>query len=152
VNAEHINPFIQGAQRVIDTICGERPNLGKVFIKNPPYKPQTIGVEVAIIGAITGSVVFIMEIDTGCYLASKMMMGAPVPELDPMSQSALCELANMISGNVATVFSEKGILTDITPPKFFNNSYPPLPTTVVCVPLLLQTGSVFEVDVCLQLT
>jgi len=82
-----------------------------------------------------------------------MMMGMPVPALDAMSESALSELANMISGNVATLFSGKGIIVDIKPPAFRRNAtgsdFPLSAKTpkIVCVPLKFAEGHVFSVDV-----
>lgn len=150
MNAEYVNPFIQGSQRVLGTICGEQPSLGKVFVKKPPFAPQQVAVSVSTIGEVKSTAIYTMELSTGFHLVSTMMGGMPVNDMDAMSQSALCELANMISGNVATAFSEKGILVDITPPQFFGNAYPNLPPgNVVCIPLLLRNGIIFEVDVCL---
>ena len=149
MNAEFINPFIQGSQRVLDSICGGRPGLGKVFIKKPPFAPQHVAVAISIIGAVKGTAIYTMDTSAGLFLVSRMMGGMSIETLDFMSQSALCELANMISGNVATAFSEKGILIDITPPEFCGNSYPSLVGQAVCIPLLLQDGNVFEVDVCI---
>ena len=148
MNAEHINPFIQGSQRVINSVCGERPALGKIFLKKPPFKKQPVAVSISIFGQLNGTMVYTVETILGCYLASRMI-GRPMISLDFMSQSALCELANIIAGNAATVFSEKGILVDITPPQFFGNDYPILPSNAVCIPLVFQGGGVFEVDVCI---
>ena len=148
MNAELINPYIQGAQRVLAQICGERPNLGKVFLKKPPYQAQNIAISVSTIGAIEGTAVYTMDNATGLYLAAKMMAGMPVTTLDEIAKSALCELTNMISGNVSTVFAEKGVLTDITTPSFFGESYPLIGGSAVCIPLALGSGLVFEVDVC----
>jgi len=147
LNAEYINPFILGSQRVLDTMCGSRPALGKVYLKKPPHAPQQLAIVIRIIGAFQGTVVYSLGIDTACYLASMMMGGMPVATLDFMSESAVSELCNMISGSVATAFSEKEILIDISPPEFTTDSYPDLEGNVVCIPLQLQNGSVFEVGV-----
>lgn len=150
MNAEYVNPFIQGSQRVLESIVGARPGLGKVFLKKPPHEAQPVAVAVSIIGGVKITVVYTMAPKTGCFLASHMMGGMPVEALDAMSQSALCELANMVSGNVATVFSEKGVMADISPPEFFGDSYPSLNCDAVCVPLSLQDGNIFEIDICLM--
>ena len=148
MNAEYVNPFIMGSQRVLATICGERPGLGKVFLKKPPHAPLQVAVSISITGEVKAVAIYTMTPQVGCFLASKMM-GWPVDDLDPMAQSAICELGNMISGNVATAFSEKGILADITPPEFHSDSNPALPVDMVCIPLVLQEGHIFEIDVCL---
>ena len=154
MDASYVNPFVQGAQRVFAAICQETPALGRVFVKSKPYVASEITVAVCIIGAFEGEVVFNMREDAGCFLVSRMMMGVPCPDLqDAMAQSAVAELANIISGNVATIFACKDITVDITPPKLrFNAVEADFPTAqkvkkVVCVPLQFQNGHIFEVDV-----
>jgi chemotaxis protein CheX len=153
MNVAYVNPFVQGAQSVLTSLCAETPALGQVHLKSAPYTTSTVSIAVAIFGDFTGEVVFNMEEPAGCFIASKMMMGMPVPALDAMSESALSELANMISGNVATLFSGKGILVDIKPPAFRRNAtaadFPMSEKTpkVVCVPLKFSDGHIFEVDV-----
>jgi chemotaxis protein CheX len=153
MNVAYVNPFVQGAQSVLTTLCQETPALGQVHVKGAPYTTASVSVAVSIHGDFSGEVVFNMEESAACYIASKMMMGMPVPALDAMSQSALSELANMISGNVATLFSGKGIIVDIKPPAFRRDAvtadFPLAPNTpkVVCVPLKFAEGHVFAVDV-----
>ena len=154
MDASKINPFVQGAQRVFDTICQETPSLGKVYLKNKPYKASPVSVSITIFGAFEGEVVYSMEEPAGCAIVSKMMMGMPVPSLkDDMAKSAVSELANIISGNVATIFSGKNMVVDIKPPQLrFQAAPTDFPMVdkvpkVVCVPLHFKNGSVFEVDV-----
>ena len=46
-----------------------------------------------------------------------MMMGMPVAELDPLAQSAISEMGNMVCANSCTNFAEAGIGgLDISPP------------------------------------
>jgi chemotaxis protein CheX len=155
MDAAIVNPFIQGAQLVLGTVCFEQPKLGQVFVKKKPYTTSNVTVSVAIIGEITGEVIYNMEESTGCFIASKMMGGMPVPALDEMSQSAVSELANMISGNVATILFGKGYKVDIKPPFFRRNAtaadFPVAGAAerVVCVPLKFEEGHIFELDIVL---
>jgi len=154
MDASYVNAFVQGAQRVFDTVCSETPALGRVFVKSPPYVASPVTVSIDVFGAFDGQVVYNMEMDAGCQIASQMMMGMPVPTLeDDMPKSALSELANIISGNVATLFSGKDIIVDIKPPQLrFNATADDFPMStktqkIVCVPLNFKSGHVFEVDV-----
>ena len=155
MDAALINPFIQGAQMVFNTICHELPKLGQVFVKKAPYTTSSVTVAISIIGDFAGEVVYNMEEPAGCFIASNLMGGMPVPALDEMSQSAVSEMANMISGNVATLFSGKGFKIDISPPRFKMNPAPtdfPVATTVekvVCVPLNFSGGQTVELDIAL---
>ena len=57
-----------------------------------------------------------MTEETAKKIASTMMMGMPVPEMDEMAQSAISELTNMVTGNAATNFEKDGLKVDISPP------------------------------------
>ncbi|MCL2217417.1 MAG: chemotaxis protein CheX [Defluviitaleaceae bacterium] len=154
MDASYINPFVQGAQKVFASVCQESPALGKVFVKPSPYAASEVSVAVYICGAFEGEVVYSMTEETGCFIVSRMMMGMPVDSLrDDMAQSAVSELANIISGNVATIFAGREIVVDIKPPQLRFNAVPgdfPFVSKVakvVCVPMKFQDGHEFQVDV-----
>jgi chemotaxis protein CheX len=153
MKVEYINPFIQGSQNVLSMVCGEGPTLGRLFIKNRPYAGLQVSILIKIFGDISGFVVFTMAIPTACLIASRMMAGMAVTELDDMSKSAISELGNMISGNVATIFSGMGNKVDISTPDFFTDAYidgvPSGSEGIVCMPLQLSDGCIFEVDLSL---
>ncbi|WP_176466226.1 chemotaxis protein CheX [Aliifodinibius salipaludis] len=48
------------------------------------------------------------------------MLGIDEPNKDE-KEEALCEVANIISGNIAPIFSKKGELCYISPPQLFSN-------------------------------
>ncbi len=150
MKAEFINPFMQGAQSVLSMVCNEQASLGKVYLKAAPYKDE-ISVLVGIVGNPKGFVAYTMNESVTCYLASQMMMGMPVDEINEMTMSAVSELANIISGNVATLFSGLGKSIDITPPKFLTGATDlnsQLPSTkLMVIPLILKSGEVFEINV-----
>jgi chemotaxis protein CheX len=154
MDASYVNPFVQGAQRVFATICQETPTLGKIFVKQRPYNASEVTVAVSIFGAFEGEVIYNMKEADGCFIVSRMMMGMPVESLkDDMSKSAISELANIISGNVATIFAGKEITVDIKPPQLrFSATEADFPTAqkitrIVCVPLIFEGGQIFELDV-----
>lgn len=69
-----------------------------------------------ITGQVKGQVLLDIKEQSAKNIASCMMMGMPVEELDSMALSAISELGNMIMGNAATIFSNSNLLVDITPP------------------------------------
>lgn len=154
MDASYINSFVQGAQRVFASVCQETPALGKIYLKSRPYIASEVSVSVDIFGAFEGEVIFNMKEDTACFIVSRMMVGFPCTTIhDDMAKSAVSELANIISGNVATIFAVKEISVDIRPPQLRINAveadFPILKRVnkVVCVPLQFQNGCKFEVDV-----
>ena len=159
MKSENVNAFIQGAQNILGTICGSSGKLGKLFVKQAPYDPMAVSVIIGITGQLSGEVIYTMDKACGLYLASKVMMGMPVPEMDAMAQSAVSELANMISGNVAINLFSQGVEVDITTPTFVDlasdhNQFDFVKPgdKVLCVPLHLEGDApyIFELDLHLE--
>jgi len=153
MNAEHINPFVQGAQSTLCMISSESPSLGSLSLKKAPFKLRNVSIFVDIFGDIDGHVVFTLNVADACMIASKMMGGAAVMSLDSMAGSALSELGNMIAGNIATKFSIKGINVDISTPRLkidasgSDFSFVPPGMAMICIPLTFTDGLVFELDI-----
>lgn len=153
MNVEFINPFIQGTQSVLKNVCNEETQLGKIYLKTSPYTGETISIIIGVTGDIKGQVIFSLNINSACAIASKMMMGMPVLEMDELAKSAISELTNMILGNTATLFYNGGITIDITPPSLLMGQNIQISTTkmqTICIPLQLGDGNNFEIDVSLQ--
>ncbi|MDP4179606.1 MAG: chemotaxis protein CheX [Bacillota bacterium] len=153
MNIEYINPFIEASQTVLKQIAGLDAKLGKVYLKESPYKSNSIIVIVGLTGKIRGQAMFTMDMNVGLFIASSMMGGMPVSELDEISKSALSELTNMILGNTATILYNKGMAIDITPPTclFGDNlhiSNNKLKT--VCIPLIIDNDKAFEIDLAVE--
>jgi len=56
-------------------------------------------------------------------IASTMMMGMPVNEFDELAQSAISELTNMLTANVATNFSNDNININISTPTLVHGEF-----------------------------
>jgi chemotaxis protein CheX len=153
MNADHINPFVQGAQSTLTMISGESPKLGAISLKKAPFNVRKVSIFVDIFGELDGHVVFTLDTPDACIMASKMMGGMTITELDTISSSSLAELGNIIAGNIATKFSIKGIAVDISTPRFKLDasgddfSFVPVGKTLICIPLMLANGLVFELDI-----
>ena len=93
-----------------------------------------------------------MKEDTAKNVASKMMMGMPVAELDDMAKSAIAELGNMVAGNAASNFSSTGLAIDITPPSMYTGkdmSIFSYKAKTICIPMNIE-NNVVEIDVALS--
>jgi len=153
MNVEYINPFIEASQSVWTMMTGNKPVLGKVYLKNVPYHSEDIAVIVGLTGKIRGQVVISMNANTALKVASSMMGGAMVAELDEMSKSAISELGNMIMGNTATILAGRGIGIEITPPSILIGEkmvITPANMKTICVPLLLEGDAPIEINVSLE--
>lgn len=154
VNVEYINPFIAAAKSVMQDICHIEAIMGKPFITKTIFEGDKFVIMVGITGQLTGQVIFSMSDSTACDIASRMMMGMPVPELNDMATSAVSELTNMILGNAATIFSTKAKIIDITPPSVLVGK--DLEITVadsktITVPLTYDDGAkAFEINIAVK--
>ena len=89
---------------------------GKLDVKGKNLVNSGVIIIVGVVGAIRGNVVYVVDFEGAKKIASTMMMGMPVDELDEMSQSALSELTNMLTANAATSFAALDIHIDISTP------------------------------------
>ena len=83
-------------------------------------------------------------------IASNMMGGKKLLDLDEISKSALSELTNMILGNTATILYNKGVGIEITPPSFLigdNIQISPTKMKTICIPLLIEDNEQIEIHI-----
>ena len=153
MNVEYINPFIEASKSILKQMTGIEATLGKIYLKNSPYYSGNIMVIVGLTGKMRGQVMFSMAVNTATKIASYMMGGMPVEQLDEMAKSAISELTNMILGNAATILYNKGIGIEITPPSFLmgeNMQVYSNKIQTICVPLVLGEGSTVEIDITVE--
>ncbi len=142
VDVNTINPFLTSAVSVIQTVSGISAKPGKLSIKDTDFRDESVLIMLGVTGELSGNVIFEIKTEKAKMLASKMMMGYEVPELDDMAMSAICELGNMVMGNAATEFSSKSISIDITPPTVARGtvSISRQYAVNICVPLVDESG------------
>lgn len=153
MNIEYVNPFIEASQTVLKQVANIDAKLGKVYLKSSPYKGESILVFVGITGKMRGQTIFTMSKKVAFMIASAMMFGMPVDELNEISKSAISELTNMILGNTATLLYNKGIGIEITPPSLLlgeNLQISPSKMKTICVPLYLSDTDVLEIDISVE--
>lgn len=115
LNAEHINPFLMAAKKVIQDVCFVEVAMQKPGLKEASFGTDTWVIMIGITGEMKGQVLIAMSESAACNIASKMCM-MEIQTIDDFAASALSELGNMIMGNAATVFASNGVGIDITPP------------------------------------
>lgn len=153
MNVEYINPFIEASQSVLMMMTGNKPALGQVFVRKESFQSDNVAVIVGLTGKIRGQVVIALSLNCAYSVASAMMGGMPVTQLDDISKSAISELGNMIMGNTATILASRGINIEITPPSLLLGEkilIAPSHMKTICVPLELSSGDKIEIDVSLD--
>jgi chemotaxis protein CheX len=116
MDVKHVNPFIESFANVMPQLGFTETKKGGLSVKGKELLSTGVIIIVGIVGAIKGNVVYTLSMEDAKKIASTMMMGMPVPELDEIAESALSELTNMLTANAATCFSGLGIIIDISTP------------------------------------
>ena len=111
-----IQPFINSVTEIL-------PQLGFVDIQVGEFqqRPKKIVASglvltLGIVGDRKGNVAYVIDTEGAKQIASIMMMGMPVEELDDMAKSAISELSNMLTANASMHFSNDNVVLDISPP------------------------------------
>ena len=152
ISADIINPFLMATTSIMKDICQTEMSIGKPYVKTTEFENEAVVIMIGITGEMKGQVMMAFPHENALNVASKMMMGMPVTELDAMSTSAISELGNMIMGNAATIFSTKGIVIDITPPTVCQGSMTITQTYAqnICVPIQSEGGFSLELDIAIK--
>lgn len=116
MDVKHVNPFIESFSTVMPQLGFCNIQQGDLCVKGRDVTCSGVIIIVGIVGAVKGNVVYRIGVENAKQIASTMMMGMPVEELDDMSRSALSELTNMLTASAATAFYDAGIQIDISTP------------------------------------
>ena len=151
INANQVNPFLIAATTILKQACQIDAKVGKTTLEGSKGTNDTIAINICVTGEMQGQAMIAFENDIACDIASRMCM-MPITELNEISQSAICELGNMIMGNAATVFSTQGTLIDITPPTLIRGDvmFSSMYSQSICVPMIYEDNKKIEIHVAVK--
>lgn len=120
MDVKYINPFIIGLQNTFNAL--NMANIQRTGLaKREKLKTDNeVNIIIGLVGDLKGNVVLSLPETTARNIASTMMGGMPVPELDMIPKSALCEMTNMVAGSSVSQLEKMGVLLNITPPMLIN--------------------------------
>ena len=139
MDVKYVNPFVESFVGVMPQLGFGDVKKGNLSVKGKDLSYSGVIIIVGIVGAIKGNVVYGLTLENAKKIASTMMLGMPITDLDEMAQSALAELTNMLTANAATIFSTNGINVDISTPTLLhgnNMSAKMSSNQVLCIQLL----------------
>jgi chemotaxis protein CheX len=148
---ELVSPFVEAAGRVILQEVGEVASKGTLHRVRSPQTSNDVSALIAITGGVAGLVIYAMSMKTALGFASRMI-GEEIRELDPLSQSAIAELANMITGQAGIGLERNGFPSDMSPPVLLlgnGSSIATLNLTRLVVPLVVSFGE-FTIDIAVK--
>ncbi len=108
--------FLEAFHTVIGSVSSKQIVRSDIQKFNDQPSGNDISVTIGIIGDVDGQVYMSMSAKTGQELASEMMGGMEILEVDEIVLSAVSELCNMIMGNACSSISQENRQVDITPP------------------------------------
>jgi len=112
---EFVNPFLSPALVVWEKEIKCELRLEKAESVSAQFTTEDVTAIIGVTGQLQGNVLYGFEQKTATSIASRLM-GEQVEELDHVALSALGEIANMITGNAATLLAGEGYACEISPP------------------------------------
>ncbi|SDY22548.1 chemotaxis protein CheX [Tindallia californiensis] len=115
MDAKYITPFLESVKTIMGQFGFEKIERGTIVKKeNMNVDMDTIAI-VGLVGGVKGNVSYAFSEETAKSIASKMMMGMTVNDLDEMARSAMSEFANMITGTAIATLSQIEEISEVTP-------------------------------------
>ncbi len=148
MDAKYVSPFIQSFNTVMPQLGFNEVKIGNLCAKSKEIICSGVVIVLGFVGSIKGNVVFRLDLDDAKTIASAMMMGMDIEEFDDIAKSALSELANMLTANAATFFSEIGVIIEISTPTMLEgvNMSVKMNSQEILSVELLADGIPFEVN------
>ncbi len=153
IKAEFINPFFSASKDVLEQVCNISSTRSEIYAKNGLIKEKDLKITIGISGDIEGAISLNFDKVTALEIASRMMGGFEINELNEIATSAVSELCNMIAGKSGVNFAEMKKNIDITPPVVEvngQNCVKNYEKKILCIPLALDLGKTMEIDVAIN--
>lgn len=116
MNAKIINPFVVAAFDFLEKNQKMKIRKGTLSLLKSPLMGDEVNTLIRLTGLVNGQVIYSMSRFTAQKIASWMLMGMPVEDLDGLAASAISEMGNIITGNASCNLTESGFFCVITPP------------------------------------
>ncbi|MBF0545004.1 MAG: chemotaxis protein CheX [Candidatus Riflebacteria bacterium] len=119
VDANILNQFISSAISVFEQVASIRLVKNKLSLFQQGYKfPVQVATILGLTGSIRGQIVVSFDEQIAMKLTSAILMGEPVTEFNEVTESTVCEIANMIGGDSAQRLHAMGHTIDVAVPSF----------------------------------
>ena len=116
MRAEFINPFIKSAIDVLDQLADLKLEKTELTLREDPTPSNEISIIIGITGFIQGQVVYSLKSHTAERIAQSMKPNTSVQVDQEFIESAMAEMANIITGRSTIELSGQDRKLHITPP------------------------------------
>ena len=151
MDVNHINPILESFNTIMPQLGFNDVQRAGLSLKGRYIESPGVVIIIGLIGDIKGNIIYGMNLENAKKIASTMMMGMPVENFDELAQSAISELINMLTANVATNFSKENISVDISTPTLIEGTFTANSSSdkVLCLEMNVN-GMCIEVNVSLE--
>lgn len=116
MDAKLVNPFWHAARKTLEQETGKPVERDVLLLEQSNRLSDEVTVLLGVVGDPQGMALFGMSREAAKNLASIMLGGADVSNLDEMVISAVAELGNVIAGGAMVELERAGFSADIVPP------------------------------------
>ena len=153
INANHVNPFVEAAMRVVSQITGIEVRRGHLSWKARVEPSFGVSIIIGIYGFLTGQIVYSLDGNLAARLVDKMLDGKSPQEKKIMFLDCLGEVSNMITGNATALLNKKrDQVLNITTPAIAagtNLSVHLVPKPALVLGLITQYGPI-EISIAVE--
>jgi len=150
MNVEFINPFLQAAVNVLQTMTFTEATPQKPYLKTGRDPAGDVTGVIAISGQTQGSLAISFTRDCICHLVANMF-GEAVETINQEVKDAVGELTNMISGDARRQLAERGLSLRAGIPEVYSGPGHKVEHTIygpaIAVPFQTPGGD-FTIEVC----
>lgn len=122
MNADYANPFIDSAVEVLQHELGIELKNRQLNLKQSPTPGYPIAIIIGLTGFLTGQIVYSLDQNFALEATKKMLPNKLPAEIKKLTNSAVSEIANMITGKASIVLAGKNELIHLTPPSVVTGS------------------------------
>lgn len=144
MKAEFANMFIEAARMTFEKELRVKLTRHSITKKETPAPSLPVSIVIGITGAVRGITVYSMDEDIAMAISKAMLPGHLPAELKKLMNSAVSELANIITGQATIAMAGDNLGIDITPPAVMNGKgtwdFPSMET--ICLKFLSEVGSI----------
>lgn len=151
MKAEYANPFVMAAVQTFQKEVGVKLSRKDLKLKDSPVPGQAISIIIGVTGACRGQVVLSLDENVAMAVAKAMLPGKLPAELKKLINSAVSELANIITGQASILLAGDTGHIDITPPAIIMGPAVRmdfLNMQTICLSFLSEIGT-FELNIAL---
>ena len=106
INAQHVNPFVEAAMKVVNQITGIEVRRGHLSYKARVEPSFGVSIIIGIYGFLTGQIVYSLDGKLADKLVDKLLEGKSPQQKKIMFLDSLGEVANMITGNATALLNQ----------------------------------------------